>query len=207
MKVVVQCIPDRLEYIKNVCADLDPHIHVDTEMKGPLPAFLDMLDYKHKGYQLYLQDDVILADDFHTYLSTIENIAEMVEADVLCLYMPNQKVVRQMYANGGTIQPLKTCDWWIQGTVFSPRFLNLLRKEKAQGSWKQTKPAYSVDNWLTYVVCKKHNLRVFQHVPGIVQLNLEDLKSSIGHATSSQRVSTMYHADYITNRNEALSKK
>ena len=49
MKVVVQCIPDRLEYIKNVCADLDPHIHVDTEMKGPLPAFLDMLDYKHKG--------------------------------------------------------------------------------------------------------------------------------------------------------------
>jgi len=191
MQILIQAIPERINYIKPVADYLGATIHIDVDHTGTFSSFRDMLKYETGDYRLHLQDDVIIADRFKDYLPTIESMMKINRIDVFSLFVPHRQIMRDYFNKGYNIAPFKDF-LMLQATVFSRRFIQIMREDIPYS--KQIRH----DDVFVRDTLKRNQIRAFVHLPGLVQHDLT-LKSGMGHPANDRRMSLLFDKDFIVN--------
>jgi len=188
--ITAQCIPERLDYIKNELKALKGVVyHVDKERKGSFGSFKDMLSIKVADYRLHLQDDVILADNFGDAIPDIEALMDVRGIDVLSLFAPRRKRIIEAYNQNILIDEFPNF-LWLQATMFSARFVGLMQMEIEYTNQTKHDDVFVAD------VLKKYGVKAYVFLPSLVQHNV-DLGSSMSHANSKRRTSPVFDKDFI----------
>ncbi len=190
MIVTVQCVPERLDYIKSQIKDKPAVYSIDTEKSGAFNSFAKMLDIDlgDSDYRLHLQDDVILSKNFWDKLPHIERLMKKKDIHVLSLYAPNRKDLREQHEQGKNkivefhrFLTLVTC-------VFSRKFISLMKQEL-----KHTRQKKHDDVFVLHIL-RKYKIKAYVHLPSLTQHN-QDIKSTMGHIKSSKRESPLFIDD------------
>ena len=191
MKVTVQGVESRMSNIERILSKIDAEVYIDTEMKGCLHSFKEMLKIPFEGYRLHLQDDVMLPPFFEEYLDVVEKDMERLGIDVLSLFAPRRKFVIEQYEKG--VKYSKFPNYlWLQATVFSRKAIDGLIEHSKICDEKKWDDVF-VQGYL-----KKNNVESYVHLPSIVQHNTY-IKSVMGNANTPRRMSPIYDKEYILN--------
>ena len=197
MKIVLQCVPERVEKAMQRVnsAGISCDIYVDKEKKGPFQGFVDCLHKYPSGdeYRLSMQDDLIYSEGFVDYLPHLEREMREKEIHLLSLYSPRKNNVIKAYESGKRYWK-SFSGFTTVCTIFSPHLVGLLLDYAPHYTGSQH------DDWFVAATCQMNKVKTFVHLPSIVQHDLE-IKSSLGHAwktRSGPRSSPAYEADFIT---------
>lgn len=195
MTITIQAVERRLQNVELMLSQLngeDVTVHVDKEMKGSFGSFVDMLSYEVKNdYRLHLQDDVILSPHFKEYLPYVEEIMNKKNIHLLSLYAPRRKSIHEAMNRKEKISVFENYSW-LQGTVFSKKFVELMRLHLPLS--KQTKH----DDTFVREVLHTYKIKAYVHLPCVIQHNVE-MVSVMGHGKGEGRRSIVYDENYITN--------
>jgi len=189
--ITAQCIPERLGYIKAELKNLPNVIyHIDENKVGSFESFKSMLKIPVDDYRLHLQDDVILADNFSLAIPKIEELMNIRDLDVLSLFAPRRQRIIEAYSKNLLIDEFPDF-LWLQATMFSSRFVSLLRMEIERTT------EIKHDDVFVAEVLREYKIKAHVFLPSLVQHNVE-LGSAMGHANSKRRTSPIFDKDFIT---------
>jgi hypothetical protein len=193
MIITVQCVPERIEYIKKQLKDIPEDIpivyHIDTEKSGSYNSFCDMLnlDLKDSDYRLHFQDDVILSNAFWGKINFIEKVMKSKDIHVLSLYAPNRKHLIEQFQQGKTIVQLDNF-LGLVCCVFSKEFVAIMKL--LQGTIKEKKH----DDVFVREALRISGIKAYVMLPSLIQHNLE-IRSAMGHHKNVKRQSPLFIED------------
>jgi hypothetical protein len=189
MQVVIQAVEQRRRFVENIQSKLLGAIASYDNSGTPIEGFSKTLDIPiDTDYRLHVQDDIIIANGLYDYLPKLEEEMRVNNMKCLALYVPNQKKLHEAHSQG---KQYETTDRvWIQGIIFHKDIVEALRLDI-----KTTKEVKHDDVFVRDVL-KKLKIKAYVHLPGLVQHNVW-LGSVVGHAKTSQRMSTVFDINFI----------
>lgn len=198
--VWVQCIPERLSWVKH---QIKPHFpcnnfhHVcDTNRQGNMITFIRLLNKVPKDdYILFLEDDVFLAENLNSYMPTI--LSEMVKFkyDFVSLSGGGKKIYKDAYDRG--IKYVKINNHWGHwGIVLSPFMIAAFLRYYNQDT-NPEKDKLNADYYIREIF-KYYQITPMMHIPNIVQHNI-DMKSALNTVQNWTRKSFVYDPKFIVN--------
>ena len=196
-KAVVQAVPERAKFIKSIKEALFPLVgdnvilHIDGERRGPYGSFNDLLKKytSEDEYMMYMQDDILFADNYKEKLMAHYEKCKEMGWDYLGLFAPNRKDITEAYNNGVEYYRFKSI--WMQACFISPKFQRLLREGLDDYS-RTTTNTKSNDAYVDFII-KKHKLEeIYVCLPSLVQHDMS-IPSSISHSRSATRMSNLFN--------------
>ena len=196
--VTIQAVTEREQNVKEMLKRLPSgvRVHYDTDRISPLHSFVQMLDIEFTDYRLHLQDDVILPQGFKDYLPTILKDMKERNIEVLSLFAPRRKKLKELYKAGETYVKFNNF-LWLQAVIFSKEVIDGIKRyikhcktfgiEYGEGKH---------DDILVREYLKENKKTAYCHLPSLVQHNTY-MKSTMSHANSIQRASDIYDLNYI----------
>lgn len=197
MEAWIQSVRARELSVKSILQRINAQVFVDDELKGCFNSFSNMLSncYSSNKHILHLQDDIVPLKGLQAYLPIV--ISEMQEKDihVLSLFAPQRKEFTHQYnkmrerGEKSAIIPFPNF-LWMQAVIFSPESITGLRDLISETS--QTK----YDDVFVAEYLKATKQQAYVHIPSLVQHNI-NLKSTLGHRASKNRMSNCYENDFL----------
>jgi len=193
MIAVIQTIPERYEHAQKQSVELGLHtsIYTDKDKDGPFKAFIETLRQipSNGEYRLHMQDDLILCDDLKEYLPHLEQEMDNKGIDLLSLFAPRRKHIKEQYDAGKRIGTFPNF-LWMQSVVMSPSFVDKLLYHAHQYDDKH-------DDTYVAAVLSFYKIKAYVHLPSLVQHNITIL-SSMKHANNEKRTSELFEKDFVT---------
>lgn len=173
--------------------------YFDFDRISPFHSFKKILritDKEKYDYRLHLQDDVMLPEKFTDYLPYVERLMGKLCIDVLSLFVPNRNSLKREYEHNGDCIVEFDNYLWLQATVFSRAFDDIMRDTIKQ--YSQENANIFDDDIFVQNTLKKYNTKAWVHLPGIVQHNVW-MGSVVGHRNDKRRLSYTYDKNYCKN--------
>jgi hypothetical protein len=190
MVITIQAVEERLFWVRKMQGEVSAVVYIDHGKEGSFSSFREMLKIEVNNYRLHLQDDVILSKRISEYLPYLENEMKNKDIHLLSLFAPRRKHILESFNRGETFALFPNY-LWLQASIFSKHFIDLMRLEIT--TTKQNKH----DDVFVAEVLKKYKIPAYVHIPSIVQHNT-DIKSTMGHSNTYRRESSIYDHNYVT---------
>ena len=189
MQIVIQAVEQRRRFVENIQSKLLGAIASYDNSGTPIGGFNKTLNIPlDTEYRLHLQDDIILANGLYNYLPKLEEEMRKNNMKCLSLYVPSQKKLSEAYNQGKRYET--TDRVWIQGIIFHKDIVDASKLDI-----KTTKEIKHDDVFVRSTL-KKIKENAYVHLPGLIQHNVW-LGSTVGHAKTTQRMSTIFDINYI----------
>lgn len=189
MKIVIQAVRQREDNVQKMLKHFEAQVVYDETLKGNLPTFMDCMRLKINGYRLHLQDDMIIPNGFYSYLKKVEADCIKNGFDVLSLYAPKRKQFFEAQEKGLKYSVFNNF-LTMTAVVFSEKAVDGILETYSKYGEEYKDDDVFVAKWLSLSKTK-----AYVHLPSIVQHNAY-LGSTLGHASTSSRMSVFYDKDY-----------
>jgi len=189
MQIVIQAVEQRRRFVEKIQSKLLSSIVSYDDSGTPIGGFSKTLDIPiDTDYRLHLQDDIILANGLYNYLPKLEEEMRVNNIKCLSLYAPPQKRLNEAYKEG---KKFETTDRvMIVGIILHKDILKTLKTDI------KTTTETKHDDVFVRTVLKKLKIKAYVHLPALIQHNVW-LGSVVGHAKTTQRMSSIFDINYI----------
>ena len=197
MDIWIQSVKSREQSVQSILKRIDAKVYVDKELKGCFNSFSYMLQncYAENEHIIHLQDDIVPLKGLQEYIPSMISEMEARDIPVLSLFTPQRKAFTMHY-KVMQAENIKTAIvpfpnfLWMQAVIFSPNAIRGLRNHLQISS--QTK----YDDVFVAEYLKFTKQEAYVHIPSLVQHNI-NLKSTLGHRASKNRMSNCYKNDFL----------
>ena len=177
MKVTIQAVEERKGNVERMTAALgdsvDVEVYYDKRRVSCLDSFVQMLSIPFAGYRLHLQDDVVLPERFVDYLPYVERDMVENDYDILSLFAPRRKDLRESHSEGVKQYVVFRRFLWLQAVVFSERAISGMKQflSDRQEVGGEVSDGKSADFFVQQYLQEKKR-RAYVHLPSVVQHNV-----------------------------------